>query len=128
MKKFIDGYRQAIVKDVNSQHYRKHQRWTGILFTIFGFAFLLTYLTFFHSFVWKSPKVFYMFHLVGLDSTQDPALRFLIYKYEYLIYFLVFFMLFSLFAVVSFFAFDMQQRNEIIRSRSASDEEENSWL
>lgn len=114
-KKSIEGYRAVIVRDVTGGNYRKHQRWMNILLTVFGFGFVMTYVLFFHHFLRRSWHVFYDFHLVGMDPTQDPAIRFLIMKYEYLVYFLSFLILLVFFSLIAFFAFDMQQRNELIR-------------
>ncbi|MCB0308287.1 MAG: hypothetical protein KDD48_02865 [Bdellovibrionales bacterium] len=116
IKRFKTGYQRVIVRDVSSPSYSGQSKLAFRLYGIILVCLMGVYTLCFHSYLVTSGEVLWELHNMGLDSRVQPALRFIIFKYEYFIVFLVFMTLCMLFLAFGLFLFDMQQRNAVIKN------------
>lgn len=115
LKAFTGRYRRAILHDVQGDSYERNSRWIAKVYFGFLTLFAVVYVLFFNRFLLRNMSVFRDLHEASFDPAVNPAIRLLVYKYEYLFYFMIFFILLVAFLIVGFFSFDLMQRNAIIK-------------
>ncbi len=114
MEKRSSRYREIIVDDCLNPSYPKHKQWVWGLFAVLALAFVLIALAFYMSGLIGFVRVASTLH--GLATSPDNAgLKTLVYVYEILLLFVVFLGTASVLGVFALMAYDMQQRNEVIR-------------
>ena len=114
MPKSFSKYQTVILRDVGSADYEKHERliWK-VFYSVGAFGFLVYAVLLFHV---VGPFVGRFMSLFSTYTYQtDENIHTVLYLHEGAVVLLGFFVAVLVFAMLGFFVFDIQQRNEVIR-------------
>ncbi|HLG19495.1 MAG TPA: hypothetical protein VI895_06725 [Bdellovibrionota bacterium] len=120
----LTKYQEIVLADVQNPNYSRHRRMVWGVFGFFGLFFAALYALFFHRGIvvyWGFVGRMYRESLVS----PNPTFRNFVYIYNHLLLFTGFAGVVVLFAALSWLAYDMQARNEVIRHLLQQDSKAN---